>query len=97
MDSNDRRAQTTLADQRRAESSNGAECLFVVRIQESCDPRLIGREGLTCEVPALPLADAQRLACLLLRRGHPEEILEGTTYGVAVAGGWQTITLRALP
>jgi hypothetical protein len=94
MDTNDGRAPTTLAEQQR-DGSGSAEWLFVVRIEESCDPRLIGREGLACEVPPQPLAEAQRLVCLLLLRGQPEGIVEDT-YAVAVAGGRQTITLRAV-
>ena len=69
--------------------------LFVVRIVERCEPRLSGRGALTCQVPPQSLIDAQSLVCLLMHRGRPEEIGEGT-YQVPVASGRQLITLEAL-
>lgn len=48
-----------------------------------------------CQIPPQRLIDAQTLVCLLMRRGHPEEIGE-RTYQVPVAGGRQLITLEAL-
>jgi hypothetical protein len=67
----------------------------VVPIVERCEPELIGREELECEVAPLTLPAAQTMVCLLMRRGRPREISE-STYRVAVAGGQQLITLEAL-
>jgi hypothetical protein len=69
--------------------------LFVVRIVERCEPKLTGRDDLTCAVPPQTLLSAQTLVCLLMRRGRPQGIAKDT-YQVAVAGGQQLITLEPL-
>ena len=94
MDVNDRPNIQT-ADMKPNDANASTHSMFVVRVEERCNPRLVGREGLACELAPQPLAAARTLVCLLLRRGHPEEI-RGDTYEVAVAGGRQTITLQEL-
>jgi hypothetical protein len=94
MSAVDGQTRTALAVERKRIAPAGAP-LFVVRIVERCEPRLTGREELGCEVPPQTLPAAQTLVCLLMRRGHPREIVEGS-YRVAVAGGQQLITLEAL-
>ena len=96
MSSSDGLARTARGQQRAATMlAAAAEHLFVVRIVEQCEPQLTEREDLMCVVPPQRLVDAQTLVCLLMRRGHPEEIAEDT-YRVAVAGGRQLITLEAV-
>ena len=96
MSSSDRLARAARGPQRAATMLAAAETpLFVVRIVERCEPKLTGREDLTCQVPPQSLIDAQTLVCLLMRRGRPEEIGEDT-YRVPVAGGRQLITMEAL-
>jgi hypothetical protein len=96
MDSSDGLACTARGQQRAATMLAGtAAPLFVVRVVERCEPELSGRDDLTCRVPPQSLIGAQTLVCLLMRRGHPQEIGEDT-YRVPVAGGRQLITLEAL-
>jgi hypothetical protein len=96
MNSSDGLARITPGPRREIAMLAGtAAPLFVVRIVERCEPKLAGREGLCCEVPPQTLLFAQTLVCLLMHRGWPEEIGEGT-YRVPVAGGRQLITLEAL-
>ncbi len=72
-----------------------ADTLYVVEVDDRCEPRLTGHGGCSYASPPQPATQALALVRLLL--GCPQEELRvaGGPWRCAIAGGKRTIRLHA--
>lgn len=72
-----------------------AEILYVVEVDDSCEPRLTGHGGCSYASPPQPAVQALALVRLLLGCPQDELRADGGPWRCAIAGGKRTIRLHA--
>jgi hypothetical protein len=68
--------------------------LFIVEVDDRCEPRLVGRPGSRYRSPAQPTEQALALVRILLARPS-HELEAGGAWQCAIAGGQRTVRLHA--
>jgi hypothetical protein len=68
--------------------------LFIVEVEDHCEPRLVGHAGCSYSSPPQPPATALALVRALLGCPATPPVMSGSPWRCAIAGGHRTIRLH---